>query len=230
MRRVARVLGSVLFCSLCAATLVHAETVRVTSGSIVVTGLTELGSVNVSGTDGFSLVARLSPDEGRVDPFTSCGIIPECFPGDLLSVGAFMGTSSFSGTATLNGVTYTEISGLDDPTPAWELTGMATIPGFGDFSPTTLLAPFTISSGLFSLPGGTSVPMAGRGTASVLLIPGLEDPSIPRGWLVDRVEYTFEGSAAPVPEPTTLLLVGSGLAGAIRLRPRRRTGSLSRAT
>lgn len=221
MRRRLPLALSVIPVCLLAAANAQADTVQVTSGSIVVTGLFQVGSVNVTGTGGFTLTGPISPSEGRIDPFTACGIAPECLPGGTLSVGAFMDGGFFGGTATLDGVTYTHLSGIDDPSPAWEFEGSGLIPGFDDVTSTTLHVPFLMSGNFFRLAPDSPVPMFGRGTALVSLIKGPATEGLPPGWRVDRVQYDFE-SGAPVPEPATMLLVGSGLAAVVRLRQRSR--------
>jgi hypothetical protein len=59
-----------------------------------------------------------------------------------------------------------------------------------------------------------STALSGRGTASVTFIPRIE------GIDADSISYQFDDSA-PIPEPATLLLIGSGLS-AMYLRRRRR--------
>jgi hypothetical protein len=194
-----------------------AEPIRVTGGTIVVTGLTGLGSVSIVGTRGFSLTGGVDPLEGRVDPFTECN---PCLPGtSTLSVGGFLGGTVFPhAVATLDGNTYTVGTGIDDLVGlTLELFGIASLPALSD-SRTIISAPFTAAGGFF-LPSLNPPLIRGRGIATVALKPFPADGS-PETWEIDRlVRYDFSDPGPdPVPEPATLVLVASGLAAIVGAR------------
>ena len=71
----------------------------------------------------------------------------------------------------------------------------------------------------FSAPGGPGNDLRGSGTATVLLFgdPGAGVPV----WAVRSAEYRF-ADQAPIPEPASFVLLGSGLIGVAVRRRRRR--------
>ena len=217
MHRIGRFVVCVgLFC-LADATHVSADPILVSSGFLLVTGLTEAGSISIAGTQGFSLDARVSPAEGRVDVFhLECNAV--CLPGSTISLGAFQGGPSFNGTATLAGNSYRLSGSINDPAGVFlEFFGTATLPALQNSL--RVEAPFTARGGIF-LPGVDSTPMSGAGVVSLWLSPQTGIPGIPPGWVVEKIRYDF-GDSAPIPEPATLTLLGIGLAAtALRARIR----------
>jgi hypothetical protein len=221
MQRIGRFVVCVgLFC-LAHATHVSADPILVSSGFLLVPGSREAGSISIAGTQGFSLDARVSPDEGRVDVFhLECNAV--CLPGSTISLGASQGGPSFNGTATLAGNSYQLSGGVNDPTVvSLEFFGTATLPPLQNSL--RVEAPFTAMGGFF-LSGGDlqTTPMSGAGVVSLWLSPQTGIPGIPPGWVVDQIRYDFDDSA-PIPEPATVTLLGSGLAAiALRARIRRK--------
>jgi hypothetical protein len=59
--------------------------------------------------------------------------------------------------------------------------------------------------------------LSGRGWLGVRFMPGPVEGTVH----VSDLTYRFEGEAAPVPEPGTLLLVAAGVAGMLKRRARR---------
>ena len=122
-----------------------------------------------------------------------------------------------SGDVVINGVVYKNPF-MDGSTIVFD-TAPFLIPSSGP-----LQTGFTASGRIrgYATPSQTGTPLfdidiVGSGFAFVM--PHLED-----GLLVNRtvVIYNFEESQAAVPEPSTMLFIGTGLAGVIRLRRRLR--------
>jgi hypothetical protein len=201
-----------------------ADPIVITSGSMLVTGRFETGSISLTGTRGFSLVAGVDPGEGEVSAISRCGMVgdPDCVGGSTISIGAFLGEDGFpNGIATLDGVTYDDISSIFSPaTVLLRLGGTVTLPELQD-SPVTLTARFTVGDSAFILPSPNApVPIGGTGgTATLRLVPALEVEGPDRPWVVDMIRYDFNDAAA-IPEPATVLLVGAGVVGAWRSRRR----------
>jgi hypothetical protein len=101
--------------------------------------------------------------------------------------------------------------------------GSLLVPSFSGTDHVSVFSPFSFS-GNVSPPlqdeDGTVVThqLVGRGTARVDLAWGGE------GWLFQHALYEFQ---TPVPEPGTFVLVGSGIAGYLIRRRRRRSGRLT---
>jgi hypothetical protein len=130
---------------------------------------------------------------------------------------------------TLNGLRIDDFGGgvvADHTVDMFFQSQPRVAPPFGDFSPVTLTAPFTFDGfvNLYqqSRPGGGGLLflLNGRGTATLRLRPTpLRDDGF-RAWEAEHVRYDFE-SPAPIPEPSTMLLVATGLAAVVRYRRKR---------
>ena len=177
---------------------------------------------SVSGAD-FSFVGGFSGDSGaRVD----CG---PCAAGETLAL-----SSRFSGSSLGNGSAAVGTFGPDqrDFEDVWwsgELNfagGNVTLPDRTGL--VTLTAPFTFTAD--NLRGWRDreqtdlmfeAGLTGRGTAT-LTLNGFHDPS--NGTLYDfrSIRYDFAGPGGPsqTPEPASMLLLGSGLAGIVARRRR----------
>lgn len=195
-----------------------ADPVRITSGSVFVPGILQLGSLDISGTQGFSLTANVlnSPNA-----FQTCSV-PECVAGTPLDLyfqlgGPLLGNAR----ATLNGVTYPDVDDANSPAYTYsEFHGTAFAPAVGG-GPTTITAPFTFDGGFYLMGTGLLRELTGAGTATLSLRPyGLAD--FPPSWFIEGIRYDF-ADPAPIPEPATLTLTATALAGAYLARRRRRS-------
>ncbi len=187
----------------------------ITGGSLDLNGTSiPFGPLVIQGTRNFSANAGA---EGQA----ACA---PCAPGDPVNIST-VGFSELDGTATLYGQQYFVDSGqfgggfLD-----LHFAGVtAPTPPFG--AEAVLSAPFTLSAdSSFSATDSLGIPtgryqIVGRGTATVHLVPWDPEAGL---WAQDQVHYEF---ASATPEPTSFVLLGSGLAGLAFRARRRRTQS-----
>jgi hypothetical protein len=213
-------LASVALLSL-TATVASAETIVINSGFLEMTGPSEIGSVAIAGTRGFSLTGLVNTSEGGTLAFSECTSF-ECQPGHLVDLRASFGDLAFGGNRlTFDGQEFTlsgEISG-NIGLPMF-FSGSTTLPPLGTLPP-MVRAPFTLEGTLAFLPFGPIHELTGRGVVEVSLIEGFEPDTATRGWTIDAIRWEFQDTE-PVPEPGTMLLVASGTAVLARIRTRRR--------
>ena len=193
-----------------------ADPVQITAGSVFVPGLFQGGTMNISGTQGFSMTAIV---DNASNAFWTCSV-PECVAGTPLDLFLQLGgPTMINAKATLNGVTYPDVDGFDSPAfTNLFFNGTAIAPPVGN-GPTTITAPFTFDGGFFLVGTGLLRELKGAGTATLFLRPyGL--PDFPPSWFIEGIRYDFSDSA-PVPEPATLTLTATALAGAYLGRRRR---------
>lgn len=207
-----------------------AEPVTITGGSIVLSGpsMFQVGPMAIAGTRGFSIEGLVDSGEGSIEPLRQC--FP-CEPTADFSVGANLGTFAIIGKATLDGKTYNDINSFASSNLAHlHLIGTTVLPPVNGSS-LVLRAPFTVAAdSLFTYevttgsstepPGLATVPLAGRGTATLIFTANRFAPV----WEFSQLRYEF----VPTPEPATLVLVVGGLAATLfSARTRRRRSSSS---
>jgi len=224
MTRITRLVACVGLLWLTVATGASADPVTVTGGFLTAPPYGDpAGVASLIGTSGFSLEARVNTIEGSVHPLNECS---PCLPGTAFSVGAILSTTVFEGVATLDGRTYSDLSGISPESASlyFEFFGRTVAPAFQD-APTIITAPFTLS-GIFNLPFPPGFPpeLRGGGIASVLLRPQPTPVGEPPQWIVGGVRYDF-ADQRPIPEPATLVMVAGGLLAVARgaKRARRRS-------
>lgn len=219
-----------------------ADPITIQSGSLTATFAYDSLSISLVGAErGFTFDSGLSILDARFDPFGSLKPV-----GSSISPGGQWSTNGFVGaTATLDGRTFPEgeyrVSGMQlrDPQAFFLLDGprSGSLPMGVSGDLFTLESPFTFS-GFFNYIEDPSLPnrelvwnhndLIGQGTASLTYVGSGQDSF---SWRFRSAVYEFTpaASAAPVPEPGSLLLFGSGLVAVVaRIRGRRNSTANAR--
>ena len=208
-----------------------ADTIRITSGTLVfpAAGVVPI-SVELSG-DGFTFSGLAAPFDLFFSPYESC-LVPACVAGSTLNLRTFGTGSNYRfATATYQGVTFGDLGRLTSANDIYtDWTGTVVFPQ--GFTGGTLTAPFAFS-GTFQQSDFitvTRVNLFGSGTATLTFGP-YGAPVHPDAFGTESVRFDFD-AAAPTPEPASLLLVATGLAGLVaklrRVPPKLVTGLLRR--
>lgn len=198
-----------LLCLFAAAAEVHADPVAITSGFWTNSGLAMTNNAVMNGS-GVSISLGSTGGHGLLTGFYS--------PGTLLSIN--FGTS---GPDSIN------VNGYSNSNPLYGVGGTFNFAG-GSFvvpdtlDPTVTMA-FTFTGHVLATqitPPTTFVDtdLVGQGTATLSFI-SLVGENGPRIQQLNSITYTF-APAATVPEPASLLLLASGLTGALAEARRRR--------
>lgn len=195
----------------------RAETILLTSGAFNWISGGPAATVTMSGSN-FSFTGTAAQFSGVFSPWLQC-MVPECAVGTTVNLFTRFVGADIGGTATYNGVTYSPVGSIAaNASLDTRWSGSLLIPS--GFSGGTLSSPFQFAGEFFfqdSPTTGGVVDLLGAGQASLSFTPY---PNQPGAFALTAVRYEFD-AASPVPEPTSMLLIGSGLAGLAALRRRR---------
>lgn len=201
-----------------------ADTIAITAGTL--TGEPFGARIHLEGS-GLVLDGSGDVTGGRWELGGFCRGTPDvCGPGSTASLLASWNDHDFPGQATLDGRTF--IVGMQTTTQGSafvEFTGSVLLPQFTGTERITVSAPFDFRGSIWTpidevTGNATLVFLTGRGTATINMI---WNTTAGGAWEFQNALYQFSASD-PVPEPATMLLVGSGIA-ALTIRRRARSTS-----
>ena len=196
------------------AAVTSADPIVITAGSFVWNTTTPNANLNLSGSRGFTFNGALIVPGGNFGPYEECRH-PACFPDTTLNLHSLWSGGDVSGSATLDGVTYAPIGSIAAPAHAqfvWD--GSLEIPA--GFTGGSLTAPF-VFSGMFFYQETPSLfrtdLFTGAGTATLTFSPyPCCADEFPGALFLNSVVFAFD-AAEPTPEPASMILLGTGLAG-----------------
>src|SRR5262245_52200012 len=206
----------VLFVALLGGVRISQADPVIVSGVVTKTGSFTAASIQFSATEDFSFTGLITPF-ANFGPGSQCWSFA-CAPGTTIQLGGIASGSDVLGTVTIGGETFRSGGGIGDSGSlhlVFDANGV--LPAVVE--PTALLsAPFSLSGqwGFPFIPAQQPRPVlnfTGSGIVSASLAASVAPPG---GWRVTTLEHRFGSDLAPIPEPSTLLLLATGLAALAR--------------
>lgn len=192
---------------------------RITAGALIYPGIAKAIDIDLQ-SETFVLDGFASPFFGIFNPRFQC-TVPVCLPGTTVNLLTHFSGGDLGGTATVDGVTYTPIGGLSSRA-SMSATWMGSLRIPQTYQGGSLTAPFTFA-GVFSYEvdpttAWRNLTLFGSGTATATFVP-YGAPEFAPALFLDSIRFDFEPAATP--EPASMILVGSALAGLLATRARR---------
>jgi hypothetical protein len=203
-------LGALAF-ALVSAVPASADTIAITGGSMIFNG-SFFSPLTITGERGFMFDATAGT--GAVEFNQSCG--GTCAPGTAFSLEALWNGADLGGRATIDGRTFEDVGGLISNSSAQaHFTGTMMVPLAGGLS-AMMSSPFAFDGALLVFhPEGAAeeFDFVGHGTATGTF--GWQEEL--QVWNLNQLDFEFADVAA-TPEPASLLLVATGVCGALGRR------------
>lgn len=215
MLRVAQLVSAAALISFYGLQSASAEPIFITAGSFsrTISGAAgdAPGTGQLSGTQGFSLTGFFGR-EAFPGQLSACGDF--CVPGTTFVYNESTSGTDLTGTISFLGASYT--SGGESDKNAYlglYVLGLEPLvfPAGAPPGQTAMLSIPVQLKGILHVPQLPSTGVFGRGTLDVFLL-SIVEPGLPHGWRATSLEYRFQPTAEPTPEPASLLLIGGGLA------------------
>ena len=200
----------------------NADPILITAGRMVLPQNQE-ATVHLEGARGFTLNAfnPFMPPVTDANWMCSGSPDPICLPGARIRLNTGSGDSDLNALVTLDGETFTIGLSPDQGSGFIQFSSSFVVPEF-TADHVAVFTPFTFSGLVIPPLGQVVTPLVGSGTVRLDLAQ-VNTSGGPR-WNFQQARYDFQSPAA-VPEPATLVLVGSGIAGCLLRRKQRAKSS-----